>query len=84
MVDINKEVMEAAFTDVEHEFVSATSKHGKFNSAHEGWAVLYEEVDELWEHVRLKSSKRNKREMREECVQIAAMALRFIHDVCAE
>lgn len=52
------------------------------NSAHEGYAVLAEEVDELWDHVKVKQGQRNLSEMTYEAVQVAAMALRFIIDVC--
>jgi len=52
------------------------------NSAHEGYAVLAEEVDELWDHVKVKQGERNIPEMTYEAVQVAAMALRFIVDVC--
>jgi len=52
---------------------------GNFHSAHEGYAVLKEEVDELWDEVKNKSASGN--EMRNEAVQVAAMALRFLMDV---
>lgn len=52
------------------------------NSAHEGYAVLAEEVDELWDHVKVKQGERDIPEMTYEAVQVAAMALRFIVDVC--
>lgn len=52
------------------------------NSAHEGYAVLAEEVDELWEHVKVRQGERDIPEMAYEAVQVAAMALRFIIDVC--
>lgn len=51
------------------------------NSAHEGFAVLNEEVDELWEHVKTRQGERDLPEMVYEAVQVAAMALRFIIDV---
>lgn len=52
------------------------------NSAHEGFAVLLEEVDELKAHVWAKQSKRDLAEMRKEAVQVAAMAARFVVEVC--
>lgn len=68
-------------SEVVRELRAARAKFPRpFNSAHEGFAVLQEEVDELWEVVRAKG--RTKERMREEAVQIAAMALRFIEDVC--
>ena len=64
-------------SDLKAEYDAATAKYGYFASAHEGWAVLYEEVDELWDEVRKKRSKRDPEAMYRECVQIAAMALKF-------
>jgi NTP pyrophosphatase (non-canonical NTP hydrolase) len=70
---------------IEEEYIRARNNSNKpFNSAHEGYAVLLEEVDELWEEVRKKKSVRSKKRMEEECIQIAAMAIRFIADVCDE
>jgi molybdopterin biosynthesis enzyme len=55
-----------------------------FNSAHEGYAVLLEEVDELWAHVKTNQKRRDIEAMRKEAIQVAAMALRFVADVCNE
>jgi hypothetical protein len=54
------------------------NKHGKFASAHEGFAILLEEVDELKEHVWMKQSERNLGDMRKEAIQVAAMAVKFV------
>lgn len=62
------------------ELYDATSKFAPFNSAHEGYAVILEEMDELWQEIRKKSQ--NVDLMRTEAVQIAAMALRFMLDSC--
>lgn len=54
-------------------------------SAHEGFAILKEEVDELWDTVRMKQSDPDRpHAMRVEALQVAAMALRFLHDVCGD
>lgn len=54
-----------------------------FNSAHEGYAVLREEVDELWDEVKKGGTEPRSRErMRKEALQVAAMALRFVLEVC--
>jgi hypothetical protein len=68
--------------DIKQELIRATQGNGAFNSAHEGYAVLLEEVDELWDEVKLKRKLRDKTKMKAEAVQIAAMAIRFIHDIC--
>ena len=46
------------------------------------YAVLLEECDELWDEVRKRRALRDVGRMRQELIQIAAMALRFITDVC--
>ncbi len=65
--------------DILNEFNKAFDKYGHFASFHEGFAVMKEEVDELWDHVKTNESKRNKEEMRKEAIQVAAMALKIIH-----
>lgn len=70
------------FDEVKAELLRATKKFGAFASAHEGYAVLFEEVDELWELVRLKQGEFRDELMRKEAIQVAAMAIRFVYDVC--
>jgi NTP pyrophosphatase (non-canonical NTP hydrolase) len=60
------------------ELKRAEAKFPPFNSAHEGWAVLFEEVDELWDAVKMQYGPERDQQMRKEAVQVAAMALRFL------
>ncbi len=71
-----------ALCEIEREHLGACSKFESFHSAHEGFAVLLEEVDELKAHVWTKQGERNVARMRHEAIQVAAMALRFALDVC--
>lgn len=48
------------------------------NSAHEGYAVILDKMDELWDHVKTHQSKRNLPAMRREAAQIAACAILFM------
>ena len=73
-----------ALVDVTKELERATDLHGPMASPHEGYAVLLEEVDELKTHVFMKQKNRELAEMRKEAIQVAAMALRFVVDVCTE
>ena len=66
--------------EVQTEFERASSLYPKFNSAHEGYAVLLEEVEELWDEVKKSPKRRDPAKMKEEAVQVAAMALRFLND----
>jgi hypothetical protein len=67
---------------VDRELYRAEELSAPMPTAHDGWAVILEEVDELWDEVKLKPSKRSVEKMREEAVQVAAMAVRFILDIC--
>lgn len=64
--------------DAREELYRATQRFGPMASAHEGWAVIQEEVDELWDEVK---GGQDVRRMREEAIQVAAMAMRFVIDV---
>jgi hypothetical protein len=69
---------------IEEEAAFGRETFGAFNSAHEAFAVLLEEVDELKEHVWAKQKNRDLAAMKKEAVQVAAMALRFATEVCTE
>lgn len=64
------------------EYKRASSLHPALNSSHEGYAVIKEELDELWEEVRKKREKRSGIRMAKEATQVGAMAMRFILDLC--
>lgn len=66
------------------EAYNAANRYPPFNSAHEGFAVLQEEVDELWDEVKKSPKKREPEKMREEAIQTGAMALRFLFDCCTK
>jgi len=69
----------AIFTQVQAELDRAREKFPVgFHNAHEGYAVLLEEVDELWTEIK---HGRLRRLARREAIQVAAMAIRLIADV---
>ena len=69
------------------ELKRATRTHGRMKSPHEGYAVIKEEFEELWaeiktcEHWNTDGDARDR--MRTEASQVAAMAMRFILDICS-
>lgn len=71
-IDVMKYLLEVG-AEVER----AASINPKFNSAHEAYAVLQEEVDEMWDAIK----KNDTNHARREAVQVAAMAIRFLIDV---
>jgi len=75
----------AALKEVGQEVMRAVSKHETWHSAHEGYGVLLEEVDELWDEVKKRSTTlggtRDVKKLRLEACQVAAMAIRFMVEV---
>lgn len=63
--------------DVLDEYNRARAKHGAMRSSHEGYAVILEELDEVWDEIKANNIPRAKEEM----VQVAAMALAFLLEV---
>lgn len=72
---------EIAIKEIAQEYKRATEKFKKFASTHEGYAVVLEELDELWWEI--KNNTNPAHNMRDEAVQVGAMALRFIVDCCS-
>jgi len=63
---------------VEQEGASAAA-HGLYHSPHEAYGVLMEEVDEFFDEVKRK--RIDPLAMRKELIQVAAVAVRAIHDL---
>lgn len=71
-----------ALDEVHQEIIRAKTMHpGAFNNPHEGWAVIFEELDELWDEVKKKRGGRDDA-ARKEAIQIAAMAIRYATELC--
>lgn len=70
---------ESAAAEILAELRRARAKHAPMHSAHEGYAVLLEEVDELWDEVKLREPLYAA--MRKEAIQVGAMALAFIVEI---
>jgi hypothetical protein len=64
---------------VQYELLKATFKHPPIRSAHEGYAIIAEELEELWAEI--KRQKPDREVMRREAGQVAAMAIRFLRDL---
>jgi len=67
---------------VVEELKRATEKFGKFNSMHEGYAVIKEELEELWEEIKKQPRRGKYADLKMEATQLAAVAIRFLYDFC--
>jgi hypothetical protein len=69
--------IDALAAEIKNEVRRAQAKFPAFHSGHEGYAVIREELDELWDAVKQNDIPHAKRE----AIQVAAMAMRFIVDL---
>lgn len=60
------------------ELGNSYKKFNNFNSLHEGYAVILEEVDELWDEIKKKDGERDLAEIKQEATQVAAMAMKLL------
>ena len=67
-----------ALNAVADELQRARAKFGPMASTHEAYAVIKEEFDEFWEELRKKNPDFSN--MRDELIQVAAMAIRAAVD----
>jgi hypothetical protein len=70
-----REELSLSALDAMDEAKRAVEKWPPFHSVHEGYAVILEELDELWEEAKHKNP--SKERLREEAIHVAAMAIRF-------
>ncbi len=61
---------------IHNELDRATKKYGSFHSKHEGYAVLKEQVDELWDSI--KDKHVTDKERYNEAMRVAAMAVKYM------
>ncbi len=71
---------EKALFLVRSEFEDAAGKFGTFSSGHEGYAVIKEELEELWDAVK---SDQADNIIEREAIQVGAMAVRYLVDLIA-
>lgn len=73
------EKMNRILSNVALELLRAKKKFpDKFVNQHEGYAVILEEIDELWQEIKKKQKDYDLDAQRKEATQAAAMLVRFI------
>ena len=75
---------EATALEFANELERARAKFPVMASAHEGYAVIAEELDELWEIVKQKQMQRDYAALRKETIQLGAMVLAFLVEIVDE
>ncbi len=77
--DNNEQAADFLSEKMEVEYLAAAVKFGPFASALEAWAVMREELDELWQYVLADTG--DSLEAGNEAIQIGAMAIRALADL---
>lgn len=76
---ITRHSLRQIYADIENELIEACNKFQAYNSGHEGYAVIKEELDELWDEIK---NEHDKVRMYNESKQVASTAIRFMLDIC--
>jgi hypothetical protein len=66
--------------DILEEFDNASENFPKMASPHEGYAIIKEELEELWHEIKNNKKKKSRERARLEGLQTAAMSLRLLYD----
>ena len=66
---------------IKEELEKARAKYGPFNSTHEAYAVLQEEVNEFWDLVQKNGHEHKEVFMFDELKQVAAIAIRIMEEL---
>lgn len=71
------------FSAIEAECIHASRHHHQteFHSLHEAYAVIAEELDEVWDICRLKKEARSRERVEKELIQVAAMAIKALDSI---
>jgi NTP pyrophosphatase (non-canonical NTP hydrolase) len=68
--------------EISDEYERAKRKYRRpFSSHHEAYAVILEELDELWDEIKKREEHYDLIKQRKEAIQVGAMILRFINEL---
>lgn len=73
--------IERAMGEVLDELSAVDRRFPPYSCAHHGYAIILEELDELWDEIRKNQSGRSIANLRAEAMQVASTALRFMVDI---
>jgi hypothetical protein len=69
--------IKAIIAEYNHSIVT----NAPFNSTYEGWALIKQKVDGLWEEIKKDDPNNSREAIMKEAAQIGAMAMRFMVDL---
>jgi hypothetical protein len=74
--------IDESLRQIENEFLRASDLYSDLHSNHEAYAVIKEEVDELWDEIKKYKNTRGNKFIKEELIQIGAMVVRYLDNLC--
>lgn len=74
--------IDEAFKQIENEYLRATDLYPDLHSNHEAYAVIKEEMDELWDAIKKSKETHGNKEIREELIHVGAMVVRYLNNLC--
>lgn len=67
---------------IEDEYLRASDLYPNLHSNHEAYAVIKEEVDELWDEIKKSKELNGNNQIKNELIQIGAMVVRYLNNLC--
>ena len=67
---------------IEDEFLRASDLYPDLHSNHEAYAVIKEELDELWDEIKKSKDVRGNKQIQKELIQVGAMVVRYLDNLC--
>jgi len=71
-----------ALKHIEEEYLRASDLYPNLHSNHEAYAVIKEEVDELWDAIKDSKDTKGNNQIRHELIQVGAMVVRYLNNLC--
>ena len=71
-----------ALKQIENEFLRASDLYPDLHSNHEAYAVIKEEVDELWDAIKKHKGTKGNNQIKAELIQVGAMVVRYLNNLC--
>ncbi len=66
------------------EYNQIICKNPPLQNSYEGWAILHQAMEQLWNEVKKDKNIHSTEQMRKEAILISATAMRFMIDLCME
>ena len=67
---------------IKEEYERANTLYPPFHSNHEAYAVILEELDEVWDEIKKSKDVRGNERIRTELIQVGAIVVKYLENLC--